>query len=315
VLLAIRAVLAPLFDATPSSVRAAEGGAGATVRTGTAVAVGNVSVTSILQSAAGRAADAGTATARQDAAVGNVGIGLANTGLNGALGDGSLESTVAATGPPGTSAASELARLLMPITTLGWLDGPDPYAGLAAGVDVGNLHIDLAAAFRGPEPTDAPGVRVRQASGVVDVGVRIEDPAEPGPTPPSPAPAPSPGAQPVLVTGDANALGNRAVVGVAQSLRSTGPTPPDRATTTAHAAAAGAATAPAGRVSAAAYASVTVAAETPRGTLPATGAGSGTPALAELGLALLALGVVTSACSYAPMRWRGSESPGRVSRR
>jgi hypothetical protein len=295
-------------------VRAADGAGAAAISTGTAVAVGNVASTTITQAAAGQAAGGGTATARQDAAVANVGIGLANSGLNGAVGAGPLPGAPAARARPGTSAAAELARLLVPITTLDWLDRPNPYAGLAARVDVGGLRIDLAASFRGPEPTTDRGVRVRQASGVVNLGVQIED----APGAPPPPPAASPSRVPVLATGDATALGNLATVDVSQSLRSTGPSPSAPAPSppppaAGPAVAAAAAVSPDGRAEAAAYASVTGSA--PRETLPATGAGTGTPALVALGAALLALGVVTSACSYAPMRWRGSDAPGRVSRR
>jgi hypothetical protein len=89
----VLALLSMLLPSTPSSgaALAAVGvpdaaGGQATVRTGSAIAVGNDSTTTIRQTATGAVTGSHSASADQSAAVGNFGVGIANTGGNGAAG-------------------------------------------------------------------------------------------------------------------------------------------------------------------------------------------------------------------------------------
>jgi hypothetical protein len=160
---ALWALLAPLFQTPPMPGSADAGAAGASaISTGTAVATGNRSTTSVVQSAAGTVAGRGAATARQSVAVGNVGVAIANTGLNGVL----------ASGPRGDT--SGLASFLAPLTTLDWLHGPNPFAAMTAQLDVDGLLFELEGRFSGRELTGT-GAHVRQISAVIDVSIATAD--------------------------------------------------------------------------------------------------------------------------------------------
>jgi hypothetical protein len=79
---------APSSTAAPAGVGVADAAGGqATVRTGSAIAVGNDSTTTIRQTATGAVTGTHSASADQSAAVGNFGVGIANTGGNGAAGN------------------------------------------------------------------------------------------------------------------------------------------------------------------------------------------------------------------------------------
>jgi hypothetical protein len=206
---ALWAVLAPFFQtpALPPST-----GATGSISTGTAVAVGNLASTYIAQSAAGTVDGRGAARATQLAAVGNLGVAVANTGLNGSFG---VAKPPDAQQPP---VARAVARLLYPLTSIEWLDGPNPFLALATRYDVGDVVLDLAARYQGDEFTGS-GVRVRQISGVLDVGVATADP--PGAFAVSSAAYAAAAARPedpLLRTGNATALGNRASVIECQTL-------------------------------------------------------------------------------------------------
>jgi LPXTG-motif cell wall-anchored protein len=157
------------------------------------------------------------------ASVGNVGLALANTGLNGSFGNASPNAPpnpspgVAATQPT-TPVADTLARFLLPLTSLDWLNGPNPFTQLTASLDLQGVMLDLAGRFQG-DTFGGRGVRVRQITGVVDISVAVADP------PDARAAGATTGlatrARPVgalLRTGDATALGNRATVGVCQTV-------------------------------------------------------------------------------------------------
>ena len=82
---AVLLALSPLFASDPPGSSAA-GGTIAKVTTGNAKAVGNASTTDISQTAVGHVTGDNSASSTQRAAVGNLGLALANTGFNGALG-------------------------------------------------------------------------------------------------------------------------------------------------------------------------------------------------------------------------------------
>ncbi|MDQ1520392.1 MAG: hypothetical protein QOI55_1465, partial [Actinomycetota bacterium] len=222
---ALWAVLAPFFQtpAVPDPRGGTGPGAPGSISTGTAVGVGNASSTNVAQSAAGRVGGDGTASARQVASVGNVGLALANTGLNGSFGN------VSPNAPPNpspgvaamqrtTPAADTLARFLLPLTTLDWLNGPNPFTQLTASLDLQGVMLDLAGRFQG-DTFGGRGVRVRQITGVVDISVAVADP--PDARAAGATTGLATGVRPagaLLRTGDATALGNRATVGVCQTV-------------------------------------------------------------------------------------------------
>ena len=78
----------------------------ATIHTGNATGIGNVSSTNIGQAVVGGGGPGGLTVAGQLAPVLNAGVGLANTGLNGALGNGSTNSSTCLQGALGVIASN-----------------------------------------------------------------------------------------------------------------------------------------------------------------------------------------------------------------
>ncbi len=330
---AVLTELAPLFGAStgttsgtpavPTSGSGAVGGTMAGIITGTAHAVGNASTTTIGQSVSGSVTGTGHATANQTAAVGNLGLALANTGLNGAISGVSLD---ALTGPHSELAAAQdsLAHFLALLTNLDWLNSANPFAQFAQTIDLGNgVTLDLGGSLTGetflagwdsgfaPDGGPIPGgVRVRQISGVLNIGITTSDSGHntviaivaanhngkgTNVKAANTVATASPDVMARVLTGNANAIGNQAIVTVCQAFNDTvacapkvtpvpdphpapHPTPAPKAGGAVVEAAAIDAPAPVG------HASVS------SGTLPFTGGES--DVLVEIGGALLAAGTV-----------------------
>jgi LPXTG-motif cell wall-anchored protein len=201
------------------------------------------------------------AAASQSAAVGNLGLALANTGLNAAIAGGGLAALPAS--DPGANlelvnAQEDLAQFIALLTNLDWLTSANPFEQFAQTVHLDGLTLTLGGNLQGTEflvgwdeniaPDGGPipgGVRVRQISGVLDIGISISDSgnnvvigvvqndvggtAGPGISGPagldvssslSAVVAASPSlntAVATIETGDATAVGNKAVVMVCQA--------------------------------------------------------------------------------------------------
>jgi hypothetical protein len=188
---AILQLLAPLFGsdaaATAETVAGAGGTANASIVTGAATAIGNDSTTSISQSVLGTATGSGVASASQSVAVGNLGLALANTGLNGAIAGGGL-AALPGPGAQLATAQSELQQFMNLLTDLAWLTSENPFEQFAQTVHLDGLTLTLGGNIQGSEflvgwdanlvPEGGPipgGVRVRQISGVLDIGIAISD--------------------------------------------------------------------------------------------------------------------------------------------
>lgn len=191
---AVLAVLAPLFASSGPVTAQADTGlpgsaltttATAAVVTGTATATGNASRTAISQGVIGTADGTAHAAAHQTAVVGNLGLAFANTGLNAALAGAGFPAEF---GTELMSATDALATFLMLLTDLSWLEQPNPFAYFTKSIDLNGLGIDLSGTLEGGEfllgwdrdfaPDGGPipgGVRVRQISGVINIGISTAD--------------------------------------------------------------------------------------------------------------------------------------------
>jgi LPXTG-motif cell wall-anchored protein len=161
--------------------------ANASIVTGAATAIGNDSTTSISQSVLGTATGSGVASASQSVAVGNLGLALANTGLNGAIAGGGL-TALPGPGAQLANAQNELQQFMSLLTDLTWLTSANPFEQFAQTVHLEGLTLTLGGNIQGSEflvgwdanlvPEGGPipgGVRVRQISGVLDIGIAVSD--------------------------------------------------------------------------------------------------------------------------------------------
>ncbi len=183
---AVLLALSPLFAPAPTGSSAA-GGTIAKVTTGTAHAVGNASTTDVGQVAVGHVTGDNHASVTQKATVGNLGLALANTGFNGALGGVTLDGLTQAH-PELMAAQGALTQFLNLLTNLEWLNSANPFAQFAQSVDLGGVTLQLGGSLHGEEflvgwdsafaPDGGPipgGVRVRQISGILNIGFATSD--------------------------------------------------------------------------------------------------------------------------------------------
>ncbi len=183
---AVLLALSPLFASDPAGSSAA-GSTLARVRTGNAQAIGNASTTDVSQVAVGHVSGDNSASSTQTATVGNLGLALANTGFNGALAGISLNG-LAQAHPELMAAQGALTQFLNLLTNLEWLNSANPFAQFAQSVDLGGVTLELGGSLQGTEflagwdsafaPDGGPipgGVRVRQISGVLNIGFATAD--------------------------------------------------------------------------------------------------------------------------------------------
>jgi hypothetical protein len=179
--LAIMNVLAPILDGigTPSGTQL--GNSAAVITTGNASALGNDAQTEVNQMATGSVGGDQYASATQRATVANLGLALANTGYNAALADaGAVDMSGL------TPAATELGRFLSLLTDSTWLSSANPFASFAQTVDLNGLTLTLGGDISGTQfllgwddamvPDGGPitpGVRVRQISAVLNIGIAL----------------------------------------------------------------------------------------------------------------------------------------------
>jgi hypothetical protein len=123
------------------------------------------------------------ATANQRATVANIGLALANSGYNAALANaGGYEMSDLA------PATSELGRFFGLLSDTSWLTSANPFASFAQSVDLGGMTLNLGGDISGtqfllgwdgamvPEGGPiTPGVRVRQISAVLNIGIALAD--------------------------------------------------------------------------------------------------------------------------------------------
>ncbi len=184
---AVLSALAPLFGPPQTGVQNSLGGTTASIGTGNASAIGNSSATEIDQNVEGSVHGDGNASATQTAVVGNLGVALANTGFNGALAGVTLDGLTQAH-PELVGAGDALTQFLALLTNLSWLDSANPFAQFAQSIDIGGVTLDLGGTLSGSEfllgwdsaiaPDGGPlpgGVRVRQISGVLNIGFSTSD--------------------------------------------------------------------------------------------------------------------------------------------
>jgi len=216
-----------------------DGSAGtAMLQAGTAMAVGNDSSTGILQQVQG-SVSGGAASADQRAMVGNFGFGVANTGLNAAGASLAVPAGIDAGVVAQVAAAEAALQRLITMFTDPSFTGQDLPAVQQA-IDLGaallqvNGDISAAETLAGMTEGEAGGaaVTVRQVSAVLDIGISFANSgdnlsvsvvsAEPGST----ARAGATGdivdishvlGEAIIRTGDAVAVGNRALVSVCQA--------------------------------------------------------------------------------------------------
>jgi LPXTG-motif cell wall-anchored protein len=184
IIYAVLNALAPLFGqvAPPADAQNSLGGTKASIDTGDANAIGNASSTNISQEVNGEVKGDGYATAKQTAIVGNLGVALANTGFNGAVAGVTIDGLVQAH-PELLTASNSLAQFLNLLTNLSWLDSENPFASFSQSVDLGGVVLNLGGSITGdtfllgwdsaiaPDGGPLPGgVRVRQISGVLNIG-------------------------------------------------------------------------------------------------------------------------------------------------
>jgi hypothetical protein len=182
---AVLSVLAPFF--APQTGAPGGGTTTAKIGTGNATAVGNSSKSDVNQMAIGNLKGNEQASSHQEAVVGNLGIALANTGFNGSLANvpnGGLPSS----NPELLAAQNALAQFLGLLTNLDWLNSPDPFAQFQQTVNLGGVTLELGGSLQGDDfmygwdsgyaPDGGPiqgGVRVRQISGVINIGISTSD--------------------------------------------------------------------------------------------------------------------------------------------
>jgi hypothetical protein len=225
-----------------AGVSGGSGGSIVAIGTGGAHAIGNDTKTGIKQSVAGSVTGHDTAQAIQDAWVGNFGVGVANSGGNGAGGaiTGIDASSLAA-------ARSALQAFLAGLTGLG-----DPVQGLDGTFQLGSNLLQLHGDVSGTEsllgvaepgtavnPDDA-AIVVRQVTAVLNIGLALGDSGH------NSATAQTSGSDGMIVagpgtavasstiqTGDASAVGNHFAATVCQAIgdslacASHTPPPPD----------------------------------------------------------------------------------------
>jgi hypothetical protein len=181
--LAIMNVLAPILDGLGTPTGSQLGNSTALVTTGNASALGNDAQTAINQIAAGSVSGDEYATATQRATVANLGLALANTGYNAALANpGAFDMSGL------TPAATELSRFFGLLADTSWLSSANPFASFAQSIDLGGVTLNLGGDISGTQfllgwddalvPDDGPltaGVRVRQISAVLNIGIAIAD--------------------------------------------------------------------------------------------------------------------------------------------
>jgi hypothetical protein len=153
------------------------GGVGgeSTIGTGLARAIGNSTKTGIIQKIEGSVSGDDTAKAIQDAWVGNFGVGIANSGGNGAGG-------LSGPATPSLAAARDALRAF-----LGGLTGVgQPVQGLDASFQLGADLLSLQGDVSGTEtllgvgegtatPGDAAALVVRQVTAVLNIGIALGD--------------------------------------------------------------------------------------------------------------------------------------------
>ena len=158
-------------------VTGASGGGVVAIGTGGATAIGNDTTTGIDQTVTGSVTGDDTAQAIQDAWVGNFGLGVANSGANGAAaGLARIDASSLA------AARSALSAFLAGLTGLG-----DPLQGLDGSFQLGSNLLQLHGDVSGTEsllgvsepgtaigPDDA-AVIVRQVTAVLNIGLAIGD--------------------------------------------------------------------------------------------------------------------------------------------
>jgi hypothetical protein len=185
---AVLAILAPFFAPQHNGTAASMGNTIAKVITGNASALGNASTTDITQTVMGNVTGAGTASAEQRAQVANFGLALANSGFNGALAGIPLGGAPSDAQAQLVAAQSSLLQFLSLLTNLDWLNSANPFAQFSQTVDLGGMQLNLGGSLQGDEfllgwdsayaPDGGPipgGVRVRQISGVLNIGFATSD--------------------------------------------------------------------------------------------------------------------------------------------
>jgi len=179
--LAIMNVLGPILDGLGTPTGSTVGNSSAVILTGDAAALGNDASTTIAQTAAGAVSGSAYASASQRATVANLGLALANTGYNASLANtGALD--LASLAP----ATSQLRQFFGLLTDTGWLTSANPFASFAQSVDLGGLTLSLGGDISGTQfllgwdnalvPDGGPitpGVRVRQISAVLNIGIAL----------------------------------------------------------------------------------------------------------------------------------------------
>ncbi len=184
---AVLTALAPLFGTPPTGTTPTLGGTVAKVTTGNAKAIGNASTTDVSQLAMGNVTGDNYASAKQTAVVGNLGLALANTGYNGALAGVSLDG-LAQAHPELMAAQGALTQFLNLLTNLEWMNSSNPFAQFTQTIDLGGITLELGGSLHGetflvgwdsafaPDGGPIPGgVRVRQISGVLNIGFATAD--------------------------------------------------------------------------------------------------------------------------------------------
>lgn len=218
-------LLDPATPASGSGAITGGGGGPVSIGTGGAHAVGNDTTTGIRQQVTGSVSGEETARAIQDAWVGNFGVGVANSGANGA-----------AAGLAGIDAASlDAARGALQAFLAGLTGLGDPLQGLDANFQLGSNLLQLHGDVSGTEsllgiaepgtdigPDDA-SVVIRQVTAVLNIGLAVGESghnvavtSSNGTTMAGPGRAAL--ASTIITTGDALAVGNDFATTVCQTI-------------------------------------------------------------------------------------------------
>jgi hypothetical protein len=188
---AIMSILEPIlaqFETPPTNGTTVGNGA-AIITTGDANALGNDASTAVTQNIVGSASGDDVTTALQHATVANLGVALANTGFNAALGNtGGAPALPAANQSELTSASNDLAIFFAMLSDPSWLHSSNPFASFARSIHLGDLTVGLGGSITGREflmgwdgdmfANGGPlpgGVRVRQISAVLDIALAFAD--------------------------------------------------------------------------------------------------------------------------------------------
>ena len=171
----IEGLIAALFGLDPAVLF---GGGSAAIGTGNANAVGNQSLSGIMQTVNGAVSGSDSATANQSAWIGNFGAALANTGFNGAAG----AVAVLPDGSPMASAEQMVARFLA------LLGDPTALANgntdMASALNLGSSLLDVKGDISATETlagldegqafeSSDGGIRIRQITGVLNIGISL----------------------------------------------------------------------------------------------------------------------------------------------